>query len=81
MCLQDGRRRSLTEVTHEYNKRYPPAFGLFPMKERVIQSILGTLEGENAIKSEILSYTTEVIPQTKFFSITNAGFQEVSRRR
>jgi DNA-binding PadR family transcriptional regulator len=79
MCLADSKRRSLSEVTGDYNKRYPAL--IMKMNERTMRGILTFLEESGCVASEVLSFTTEPIPQTKFFRLTTLGFHELHRRR
>jgi DNA-binding PadR family transcriptional regulator len=78
ICLADMQQHSLSELVREYNQKYP---GFTLMGEQVASGILASLVTDGYVEYEILSYTTEPIPQTKFFRLTALGFYEFNRRR
>ncbi len=73
-------RWAAPELTSEYNRMYPPGILQPILKEEIIKKILIFLEEQSMVESELLSFTNEPIPVTKFYSITNIGFQEIHRR-
>ncbi len=80
-CLADFKRRSLKEVTARYNERYPPALGLFKVSEKTVKALLDFTVETTCVRTEILSFTSEPIPETKFYSLTASGIQTLSKRR
>jgi DNA-binding PadR family transcriptional regulator len=78
ICLADMQQRSLTELVVEYNKKYP---GFELMGEQVAKAILTFLVAEGYVECEVLSFTTEPIPQTKFYRLAALGLYELNRRR
>jgi DNA-binding PadR family transcriptional regulator len=78
ICFADMQQYSLSEVVTEYNQKYP---GFTLMSEQVAKPILDFLVAGGYIEYEILSYTTEPIPQTKFFRLAILGSHELYRRR
>ncbi len=78
ICFADMQQHSLSELVVEYNQKYP---GFTLMSEQVTKTILDFLVDNGYIEYEILSFTTEPIPQTKFFRLATLGSHELRRRR
>jgi DNA-binding PadR family transcriptional regulator len=80
-CLADMRRRSLAEVTSEYNRKYPPGFTFFTMSEVEVKRILDSLVVHGYVRFEVLTFTNEPIAPTKFYTLTSSGIQNLNRKR
>jgi hypothetical protein len=81
MLLADFKRRSVEEVTSEFNQRFPPSrFWPFPVQQSDIQGVLDYLVTEMLVATDILSFTNRpLVKPTIHYGITGAGFQERSR--
>ncbi len=83
-CLRGHKQKSCTEITLEYNQKYPPFY--LPKKlglkvpEWKILEILGFLIVEKLVVSQILSFTDEpVLDSQKHYALTQKGFEYISK--
>lgn len=79
-CLSDGRKKSLTEVTFAYNQRFPPPLLGLKRGEGRVKKALESLIEHGFVEAEVLSFTTEVIPETKHYSITQLGLHYLGQK-
>lgn len=86
-CLVAPRTRyqsqSLEEVTDEYNQKYPPPLGLFPMRSDSIKCYIDHLVSMGYVRGEVFSiiYRMKLKRPTKFYVVTALGMQAYGRHR
>jgi hypothetical protein len=86
LCLRGHRKKSLSEITAEYNRYYPPSsikktIGIC-VKEYHVKPILDFLIEKELVRSELFSFTNKPLPNPeKFYSLTCAGTHFLHKRQ
>jgi len=85
-CLRDYRRKTLEDITKEYNQKYPPTFALkivgIKVTQKEIQPALMLLVENGLVEEQLLSFTNRplLIP-VKYYSLTKKGIQHLNTKR
>ncbi len=85
-CLRGYRKKSLSEITKEYNRYYPPGIikktiGI-RAEEYHIKPILEFLIEKELVRAELLSFTNKPLPvPEKFYTLTHVGVQFLHRKQ
>ncbi len=86
LCLRGYRKKSLTEITGEYNRYYPPGIikktiGIH-VEEHSIKPVLEFLIKNELVRAELLSFTNKpLLYPEKFYTLTHAGVQFLNRKQ
>ncbi len=85
-CLRGYKKKSLAEITQEYNRYYPPGIIKKTIGIRVeeyhILPVLEFLIVNQFVRAELLSFTNKPLPiPEKFYTLTRAGAQYVNKKQ
>ncbi len=79
-CMRSYKRKSLSEITLEFNRRYPPSMirkiiGI-KVKERDILGVLNFLVEQKFVEKQLFRFTNQALPMSEqMYCLTQEGIR------